>query len=255
MNALIFNGCSDYKPETTGRRLTAYLHEQLAARDLIVTEFHVSEAQIPFFDQHEAQPSAVIREMCDLFLQSELQIWLTPLYHGGMTGVMKNCLDWLELTARLEKPYLTDKVVGLVAWADGGQAMQGINAMDAVAKALRAWVVPYTVPLVKQHLYLDTNRHEFAAEHTRKLDRLVSILTNARQLFARSLLLALTLCCFVFAAQAQQAVSVKVTGEVTTPLTLTASDLSAMPRTTDSARDKQGLMHHYSGVAIAEILN
>ena len=48
--------------------------------------------------------------MCDLFLQSELQIWLTPLYHGGMTGMMKNCLDWLELTARLEKPYLTDKV-------------------------------------------------------------------------------------------------------------------------------------------------
>jgi arsenic resistance protein ArsH len=101
-----------------------------------------------------------------------------------MTGMMKNCLDWLELTARLEKPYLTDKVVGLVAWADGGQAMQGINAMDAVAKALRAWVVPYSVPLVKNHLYVDAHRHEFAVEHTRKLDRLVSIMGNARQLLA-----------------------------------------------------------------------
>jgi hypothetical protein len=193
--------------------------------------------------------------MCDLFVQSELQIWLTPLYHGGMTGVMKNCLDWLELTARLENPYLTDKIVGLVAWADGGQAMQGINAMDAVAKALRAWVVPYTVPLVKNHLYVDTRHQEFAVEHTRKLDRLVSILANARQIFAKSLLLLLILCFCVFGSRAQQPAAVKVTGEVTTPLTLTAADLAAMPQTEDSARDKQGMMHHYSGVAIADILS
>jgi arsenic resistance protein ArsH len=182
MNVLIFNGCSDYKPETTGRRITAYLRGKLSALNFSVMELHISEAQIPFFDLHETQPPAVVREMCALFLRSELQVWLTPLYHGGMTGVMKNCLDWLELTAKLEKPYLTDKVVGLVAWADGGQAMQGINAMDAVAKALRAWVVPYTVPLVKNHLYSDAHRHEIAPEHTRKLDRLAGLLVNARQL-------------------------------------------------------------------------
>jgi arsenic resistance protein ArsH len=255
MNVLIFNGCSDYKPESTGRRLAGYLHEQMAARHFTVTEFHISDAQIPFFDLHETQPPAVVREMCGLFLQSELQIWLTPLYHGGMTGVMKNCLDWLELTARDEKPYLTDKVVGLVAWADGGQAMQGINAMDAVAKALRAWVAPYTVPLVKNHLYVDAHRQEFAPEHTRKLDRLVSILADARQQFAKSLLLLLTICFCCFGGRAQQPDAVKVIGEVTTPLTLTASDLAGMPRTNDSAKDKQGVMHHYSGVAIADILN
>ncbi len=255
MNVLIFNGCSDYKPETTGRRLAAYLHEQLAGRNFTVTEFHVSEAQVPFFDQHETQPPAVILEMCGLFLQSDLQIWLTPLYHGGMTGMMKNCLDWLELTARLEKPYLTDKVVGLVAWADGGQAMQGINAMDAVAKALRAWVVPYTVPLVKNHLYIDVHRQEFAAEHTRKLDRLVSLLAGARQFFAKSMLLLLTVCFYCFAGRAQLPATIKVTGEVTMPLTLTASDLATMPQTRDSAKDKQGVMHHYSGVAVVDILN
>ena len=184
MNVLIFNGCSDSKPETTGRKLAAYLHEQLTEKGFSVTELHVSEADIPFFDLHQTQPPAAVRDMCDTFLQADLQIWLTPLYHGSMTGMMKNCLDWLELTARHEKPYLTDKIVGLVAWADGGQAMQGINAMDAVAKALRAWVVPYAVPLVKNHLYTDAHRREFVAEHTRKLDRLISILGNARQLLA-----------------------------------------------------------------------
>jgi|SRR5579872_7043663 len=182
MNVLIFNGCSDYKPDTTGRRLAACLQQQFEALDLPVTPYHISASPIPFFDLHATRPPAAVAEMCDLFMGSDLQVWMTPLYHGGMTGVMKNCFDWLELTARAEKPYLTDKVVGLVAWADGGQAMQGINAMDAVAKALRAWVVPYTVPLVKNHLYAGGNRQELAVEPIRKLDRLVGIMANARRL-------------------------------------------------------------------------
>lgn len=49
--------------------------------------------------------------------------------------------------------------------------------------------------------------------------------------------------------------TVKVTGEVVTPLTLTAADLAAMPRTTASAKDKQGLMHSFSGVALSEIFS
>ncbi len=184
MNVLLFNGCSDTRPETTGRKLSAYLHGQLTEKGYEVSQVNVSDAHIPFFELRQLHPPAEVEQMVDAFLQADLQIWLTPLYHGGMTGAMKNCLDWLELTARNEKPYLTDKVVGLVCWADGGQAMQGINAMESVAKALRAWVVPYSVPLVKNSLYADAHRKELAVEHTRKLDRLISILGNARQSLA-----------------------------------------------------------------------
>ncbi len=66
---------------------------------------------------------------------------------------MKNCLDWLEVTANRYEPYLTDKTVGLVCWADGLQAMQGINAMDAIAKSLRAWPLPFSVPIVRSALF------------------------------------------------------------------------------------------------------
>lgn len=184
MNVLLFNGCSDNRPETTGRKISAYLHQQLTDKGYSVTQINVSEAHIPFFELRKDHPGPEVEAMVDAFLQSDLQVWLTPLYHGGMTGAMKNCLDWLELTSRNEKPYLTDKVVGLVCWADGGQAMQGINAMDAVAKALRAWVIPYSVPLVKGQLYADAHRRELSEEHTRKLDRLLALLGNARQSLA-----------------------------------------------------------------------
>jgi DMSO/TMAO reductase YedYZ molybdopterin-dependent catalytic subunit len=47
--------------------------------------------------------------------------------------------------------------------------------------------------------------------------------------------------------------SVAVGGEVITPLTLTSSDLAAMPRSTAVAKDKQGTPHNFSGVALADI--
>jgi DMSO/TMAO reductase YedYZ molybdopterin-dependent catalytic subunit len=47
--------------------------------------------------------------------------------------------------------------------------------------------------------------------------------------------------------------TVKVTGEVLKPLTLSAADLAAMPRTDATAKDKQGVPHTFSGVALADI--
>lgn len=47
--------------------------------------------------------------------------------------------------------------------------------------------------------------------------------------------------------------SVTVGGEVATPLTLTAPDLAAMPRTTAVAKDKQGTPHTFEGVSLADI--
>ena len=49
--------------------------------------------------------------------------------------------------------------------------------------------------------------------------------------------------------------SIKVSGEVTAPLSLSAADLLAMPRTNATAKDKQGVAHTFTGVAIADILN
>jgi DMSO/TMAO reductase YedYZ molybdopterin-dependent catalytic subunit len=58
-----------------------------------------------------------------------------------------------------------------------------------------------------------------------------------------------------FLAPFCQAQTVKVTGEVTRPLTLTATDITALPRTEVTANDKQGTAHRYSGVALAELFN
>jgi DMSO/TMAO reductase YedYZ molybdopterin-dependent catalytic subunit len=72
--------------------------------------------------------------------------------------------------------------------------------------------------------------------------------------------LTIVLCMLASFAWAQtpagaQTPTIKVLGEVLNPLTLSAADLAAMPRTTVSAKNKQGVSHSFSGVAVSEIFN
>ncbi len=55
-------------------------------------------------------------------------------------------------------------------------------------------------------------------------------------------------------AQTDQQAMVKVSGEVTKPLSLTETDLQKFPQTTVTRKDKDGKDHVYNGVLLATIL-
>ncbi|GAA4309060.1 NAD(P)H-dependent oxidoreductase [Compostibacter hankyongensis] len=179
MNVLIFNGSLDTRQDSTAGRIADYYAEKFWEAGYTPVVFDLAEAGIPFFDHTLAQIPAAAEQMCALFREADIHVWLSPLYHGSMTGVMKNCLDWLEISAGEPAPYLTGKVTGLVCWAAGVQAMQGINAMDAVAKALRSWVLPYAVPICRKDLY-DEGMKSFSAEYLARFNRMIALLAEAR---------------------------------------------------------------------------
>ena len=60
------------------------------------------------------------------------------------------------------------------------------------------------------------------------------------------------LLCALF-AQAQSA-TITIEGEVTHPLKLAAADFAKMKQVTVAAQDRDGKTHHYTGVAVSEIL-
>jgi len=146
---LLFNGSRHNKTNSFNQDIYNYLYEQCEQNDLSVREFDLSEVSIPQFDPFARSTPPEVFEMIELFREEELQIWLAPLYHGSIPGVMKNALDWLELTSNEAVPYLSDKKVGMICIADGLFAIQGINAMNAIAHTLRAWVLPYSIPINK----------------------------------------------------------------------------------------------------------
>ncbi len=77
------------------------------------------------------------------------------MYHGTVSAAFKNALDWLQLLSGSDPPYLTDKPIGLIATAGGGHALQAINTMEFVVRALRGWTVPLVVPISRSYEAFD----------------------------------------------------------------------------------------------------
>ena len=57
----------------------------------------------------------------------------TPAYHGGVSGLVKNALDFTEDLRGDERVYLSGRAVGCIVCADGAQAMGSTLAMAAIA--------------------------------------------------------------------------------------------------------------------------
>ncbi len=66
-----------------------------------------------------------------------------PGYHGTISGLVKNALDYLEDLAKDERPYLDGRAVGLISTAYGDQAsVSALVTLRGIVHALRGWPTP-----------------------------------------------------------------------------------------------------------------
>ena len=112
-------------------------------------------------------------------------IWCTPLYHGTVPGSFKNTIDWLELLSGETPSYLSDKVVALMATAGGEQALQAINTMEFIVRALRGWTLPLTLPIARADEAFDGAGRPRDAALEERLRRLGRELVRATELLSR----------------------------------------------------------------------
>lgn len=120
-----------------------------------------NDFNLPFFipDQKlEEYPEAVaITAFLDKIRAADAYIWASPVYHGTMSASFKNGLDFLELLPRRPRLYLEGKVVGMLAVGSGQiGAPMALTAMWQTARALRALVATYSIPVPNSKQIFDT---------------------------------------------------------------------------------------------------
>jgi FMN reductase len=70
----------------------------------------------------------------------------SPGYHGTVSGLIKNALDYVEDMAKDERPYFEGRSVGLIAVAAGWQATgTTLATLRSIVHALRGWPTPMAV--------------------------------------------------------------------------------------------------------------
>lgn len=67
----------------------------------------------------------------------------SPGYHGSISGLIKNALDYAEDLRNDPRPYLSGRAVGCIATAGGWPgAVNTLGALREIVHALRGWPTP-----------------------------------------------------------------------------------------------------------------
>jgi len=87
--------------------------------------------------------SAEGRELVAAIRAADGVILASPGYHGSISGLVKNAIDFIEDTAKDARVYLDGVPVGLIATAYGWQATGStLVTLRSIVHALRGWPTP-----------------------------------------------------------------------------------------------------------------
>lgn len=104
--------------------------------------------QLPHYLTHASRNCAAATELVDAIRAADGVIIASPGYHGSVSGLLKNALDYLEDTAKDARVYLDGVPIGLIVTAYGWQATGSTLAtLRAIVHALRGWPTPLGVAI------------------------------------------------------------------------------------------------------------
>ena len=99
--------------------------------------------RLPMYSPETAERSPEAMQLIDLLRRCDGLIIASPSYHGSVSGLVKNALDYAEDLSADQRVYFDGCPIGLIAVAAGWQgAGQTLAAMRAIAHSLRGWPTP-----------------------------------------------------------------------------------------------------------------
>jgi FMN reductase len=98
---------------------------------------------LPMYNPSDSYRSPEAARLVDLYRRCDGVVIASPAYHGSVSGLVKNALDYVEDLRTEERVYFDGLAVGLIACAAGWQATgQTLTALRSIAHALRGWPTP-----------------------------------------------------------------------------------------------------------------
>lgn len=98
---------------------------------------------LPMYNPNSPDRTPEALRLVDLFRRCDGLVIASPAYHGSLSGLIKNALDYAEDLRENERVYFDGVGVGLIAVAAGWQgASQTLTALRSIVHALRGWPTP-----------------------------------------------------------------------------------------------------------------
>jgi FMN reductase len=103
---------------------------------------------LPIYAPEIPERTDTARNLVAVLRRADGIIVASPGYHGSLSGLIKNALDYAEDMREDALPYFEGRAVGLIACAHGWQATGAtLNALRSIVHALRGWPTPLGVAI------------------------------------------------------------------------------------------------------------
>ncbi|MEL0629345.1 arsenical resistance protein ArsH [Psychromonas aquatilis] len=100
-------------------------------------------------DQHPK-----VKELRDLMMWSEGQVWCSPERHGSMTSIFKSQIDWMPLSIGAVRP-TQGKTLAVMQVCGGSQSFNAVNQMRILGRWMRMVTIPNQSSIAKAFLEFD----------------------------------------------------------------------------------------------------
>jgi FMN reductase len=136
------------RPGSTSERALQVALDRAASLGCDTLLLGGAELPADIFDPTRSDRSAAAHRLVDALRRADGLLIATPAYHGGISGLVKNALDFTEDLRGDDRVYLAGRAVGCIVCADGAQAMGStLAALRSVVHALRGWPTPFGATL------------------------------------------------------------------------------------------------------------
>lgn len=97
-----------------------------------------------------------VRELRELSLWSEGQVWCSPERHGAVTGVFKSQIDWLPLEMGSVRP-TQGCTLAVMQVSGGSQSFNAVNGLRVLGRWMRMVTIPNQSSVAKAYQEFDDN--------------------------------------------------------------------------------------------------
>ncbi|AJQ95652.1 arsenical resistance protein ArsH [Gynuella sunshinyii] len=101
-------------------------------------------------DEHHPK----VKELRELVMWSEGQVWCSPERHGAMTGIMKAQIDWIPLSLGAVRP-TQGKTLAVMQVEGGSQSFNVVNQLRVLGRWMRMITIPNQSSVAKAFLEFD----------------------------------------------------------------------------------------------------
>lgn len=129
--------------QSTGQKALAHVLSRVEERGARTELISGQALDLPLYSPESAERSEAAARLVARMRACDGVVLCSPAYHGSVSGLVKNALDYTEDMNRDARVYFDGLPVGCIACGAGWQATgQTLAALRAIAHALRGWPTP-----------------------------------------------------------------------------------------------------------------